>query len=189
MTSVNSDLYLSPDQQDLLLAALNSNATSSSMFLPNSHSAHHPQVDDRQFIPTSDFGSLGHFTNQKSNPNGAHPVPTSVASNSDMDMTRTNSLTAFGGISTLHDSPVVGEMDFPFDMDGSYDYDTFPGDFETTIDSTNGTPAMYEHEKRKSPPTDDDGSPDAPETGPKRRGTFQPRFFSQFYLVEKYSSR
>lgn len=169
MTSVNSHLYLDPEQQDLLLAALASN--SSPMFLSDG-----TQQLQQYHQPLDDINSYGDDpTTHHGQQSGAS---TSTGLHNKMDMTRPSSgvefstpLTDVNGV-----SPALDSLDYSFDLDGNYDWDQGMGeDYGASVDGSIDTPAtaVTEHEKRKSPPTDnEDGSPamDSRRSEPKRRG-------------------
>ena len=169
MTPSNAHLYLDREQQDLLLAALATN--SSSMFMSD------PQRS-QQFSRNLD--ALNNFGSAPKSLENRHPTAQSVQSHiSDMDMTRRSSEFEYAnGI-----SPTMDNLDYSFDLDGQYDFDL--GDYGVDIDDGTGTteqPLLItespssEHEKRKSPPTENDGTPSADprEAEPKRRGQYPP---------------
>ncbi|RPB24434.1 PAP1-domain-containing protein [Terfezia boudieri ATCC MYA-4762] len=142
MASVNP-LYLDPEQQDLLLAALASNSS-----------------------------SLKNSQNQQSRTHG-------TSKSHEMDMTRSDSIVGFQTpLTELNGvSPVLDGLDYTFDLDGNYDWDQGMGEeYGASVDGSIDTPAAAatEHEKRKSPLTDNEnGSPgsDARQNEPKRRET------------------
>jgi hypothetical protein len=163
-TTAPDNLYLSPDQQDLLLAALTSNSSSSPLFNALSHHSLH----SKSMSPTS----------QAYNPQGSPPAPPHTAG---LD-------TEFP-----HGTPLLGagldynDWDAEFDQDGPWDYDlgadllhdTSPAPISNGEHKEAGgggdassTPARNgESEKRKDPPQSDGTE----ETDPKRRGAY---FFS-----------
>lgn len=161
MASVNPFLYLDSEQQDLLLAALASN--SSPLFLSEGT---HQQ-------PSQTLDDIKNYGNSKSS---QKQQPGAIGSH-EMDTTRPNSavefqapLTELNGV-----SPVLDGLDYAFDLDGNYDWDQGMGEeYGASVDGSIDTPATVatEHEKRKSPPTDnEDGSPgsDSRQNEPKRR--------------------
>lgn len=156
MASVNSHLYLDPEQQDLLLAALASN---SPMF------QYHHNLDGVESFPNSS-------KNAQMQSSGASP---SGGSHNNVDMNQpTTGLTDFTTpLSDFNTSPVLDGLEYSFDLDGSYDWDQGMGeDYNPSVDDSADAPASTEHEKRKSPPTDnEDGTPGSDTQGdPKRRG-------------------
>lgn len=166
MTPSNTEMYLDPEQQNLLMAALASN---SSHMYSDPRSLQHQYAQNLNAI--NNFGTL-----DKSGLQPRHAGPSSTYPNSEMDMTRPNSVLDFS--TNMPDfnviSPVVDSLDYPYDPDLPYDYDVGLSNDYPTVDSSSITsPAFTEHEKRKTPPSDDDdgdGSPSA-ELEPKRRGT------------------
>lgn len=163
MTPSNSDMYLDPEQQNLLMAALASN---------NNNVYPDPRTMQHQYA--QNLSAINNFTAlDKNEIQPRHAGPASNYSNSEMDMTRPNSVLDFS--THMHDfngiSPVIDNLEYPYDVDSSYDYDLgLNGDYPTVDSSSITSPTFTEHEKRKTPPTDDgeDGSPSA-EVDPKRR--------------------
>ncbi|KAI5807932.1 transcription factor PAP1-domain-containing protein [Peziza echinospora] len=166
--SPNPHLYLDSVQQDLLLAALASN--SSPMFLQDTA---HAQSPFRQSLDNQNHATGQKNNNQLTPASGSHhQSPTNI------NMNMTPSSTSMGFATPLNDissiSPVVDDLDYSFDIDGSYDYDFGMGEDYGTYDENQESPVVGENEKRKSPPTDsEDGSPSADphDTEPKRRDT------------------
>jgi len=161
MTATTPDnLYLSPDQQDLLLAALTSNTTSSPMFAPGlSHHIAGAGVPAQQHQQQRDNNNPRSYT---------HGSPETLPT------------TEFP-----HDTPLLdrgmdyGDWDAEFDQDGTWDYDPGTDLMQDTPhptsndgnETTNGdTPhPSYNGDKRKEPPNGD-GADDPHESEPKRRG-------------------
>lgn len=167
MASVNP-LYLDPEQQDLLLAALASN--SSSLFLSEGT---HQQLGHYQTLDgINNYGNSKNSQNQQSRTHG-------TSKSHEMDMTRSDSIVGFQTpLTELNGvSPVLDGLDYTFDLDGNYDWDQGMGEeYGASVDGSIDTPAAAatEHEKRKSPLTDNEnGSPgsDARQNEPKRRET------------------
>lgn len=168
-TAAPDSLYLSPDQQDLLLAALTSNSSSSPMFNTPSLSHHISQSisSNRRSLPPQSHDTPDSMGSQYGN---GTPPPTAALS---------------GGFSD--GTPLMGELDYQdwgedLDVD-NWDYDLgLPGgDADKNMDGYAGTPASASNsggekdgEKRKNPPEADDGSPSADphDAEPKRRGGF-----------------
>jgi len=167
MASVDPHLYLDPEQQDLLLAALASN--SSPMFLPEG-----PHQQLNQYHGINNYGSKNSQTQQSR-------APSTVESHK-MDMAGLNSVVEFQTpLKELNEiSPVLDGLDYSFDLDGNYDWDQGMGEeYGASVDGSIDTPAttVTEHEKRKGPPTDnEDGSPGSEprQNEPKRRGWWFP---------------
>ncbi|KAF8471287.1 transcription factor PAP1-domain-containing protein [Kalaharituber pfeilii] len=155
MTSVNSHLYLDPEQQDLLLAALATNPT--------------PMYSQLQYIHSLDGID---FTNSSKTQQKQSAAPAPTQPLNEIDMTHTSSVidysTPLDGLNGV--SPVVDNLDYSFDLDGSYDYDlSMGGEFGTSVeDTTLESPITVEHEKRKTPPGVT-ASTDPQGTEPKRR--------------------
>ncbi|KAL7276222.1 DNA-binding transcription factor yap1 [Rhizina undulata] len=170
MTAAAPDnLYLSPDQQDLLLAALTSNSSSSPLFNTPPLSHHLSQAVSQQAIPNAQ----SHGTpDSMVSPLGNEGSPPSASLNG-----------SFAGGTPL----ISGELDYDWDhdIDGNWDYDlggallNGPDGVDlgayapTPSSNANGTPNAGEHEKRKLPPSaeTEDGSPSADphDAEPKRR--------------------
>ncbi|CAZ82105.1 unnamed protein product [Tuber melanosporum] len=165
-TAAPDSLYLSPDQQDLLLAALTSNSSSSPMFNTPSLSHHLSQ-------------SIS--SNRRSLPPQSHDTPDSVGS---LYGNGTPPPTAALTGSFSDGTPLMGELDYQdwgedLDVDNwDYDLGLPAGDADNNMDSHAGTPASASNsggerdgEKRKNPPEAEDGSPSADphDAEPKRR--------------------
>ncbi|KAF8448565.1 hypothetical protein BGX38DRAFT_578093 [Terfezia claveryi] len=167
MASVNP-LYLDPEQQDLLLAALASN--SSSLFLPEGT---HQQLGQYQTLD-----GINNYENSKNSQNQQSGT-VGTSKSHEMDTTRSDSVVGFQTpLTELNGvSPVLDGLDYTFDLDGNYDWDQGMGEeYGASVDGSIDTPAtaVTEHEKRKSPLTDNEnGSPgsDARQNEPKRRET------------------
>ncbi|KAI5849737.1 transcription factor PAP1-domain-containing protein [Tricharina praecox] len=162
MTATAPDnLYLSPDQQDLLLAALTSNSSSSPMFTPGL--SHHiagapPQQQQQQ-------QQRDNNSNPRSYAHGSPPaLPTTEFPH---------------GTPLLDGNMDYGDWDAEFDQDGTWDYDlgtdlmhdTPPSTSNDGNETTNGDtphPSSYNGDKRKDPPQSD-GTDDPHESEPKRR--------------------
>lgn len=162
MASVNPHLYLDPEQQDLLLAALASNSYLSE--------GTHQQLSQYQALD-----GINNYGN-KNLQNRQSGAPATVGSH-EMDTTSPNSVVGFQTpLTELNGvSPVLDSLDYSFDLDGNYDWDQGMGEeYGASVDGSIDTPpTVTEHEKRKSPPTDnEDGSPesDPRQNEPKRRG-------------------
>ncbi|KAF8429743.1 transcription factor PAP1-domain-containing protein [Tirmania nivea] len=165
MASVNP-LYLDPEQQDLLLAALASGSTP--MFLS--------EGTRQQLSQYQTLDGMNNYGNSKNSQNQQSGAPGTAGSH-EVDTTRTESVVGFQTpLTELNEvSPVLDGLDYTFDLDGNYDWDQGMGEeYGASVDGSIDTPtAVVEHEKRKSPPTDnEDGSPgsDSRQNEPKRRG-------------------
>lgn len=180
MTTTSSDgLYLDPDQQDLLLRALQSNSDSRLFTSPSVN-----QVSQSMAQHNSHHGTPDSMSSQYGN---GTPPPTGALNGSFPD-----------GTPLMGGDLDYADWDKDFEADGAWDYD-----FDSNIDnSMNGTvyadtPGSMsnggqENEKRKSPPANDDGSPssDPHDTEPKRRGGFLPSCsFTHFvsYIIRFFS--
>ena len=168
MANMNPHLYLDPDQQDLLLAALASN--SSPLFLPES-----AQQQLQHYAQTS-RGRLDYGGASKTSQSLQSGTSAPVESQNKMDFSRPSSdVDPPNNLSDLGVSPTVDDLDYPFDFDENYNWDQGLDD-EYGVDDSIDTPTttITEHEKRKSPPTDyDDSSTPSSESRqnePKRRG-------------------
>lgn len=178
MTTTSSDgLYLDPDQQDLLLRALQSNSDSRLFTSPSVN-----QISKSMTQQTPQHGTPESMSSQYGN---GTPPPTAALNGSFPDGT-----------------PLIGgdldyaDWDKDFEADGAWDYD-FDSNFNGGDNSMSGTvyadtPGSMSNggqdsEKRKSPPANDDGSPSADphDTEPKRRGGFLPSC-SFTYLFVSY---
>ena len=163
MASINP-LYLDPEQQDLLLAALASN--SSPLFLSEGTQ----QLS--QYQTPDGINNYGHGKNSQNQQSGG------TTGSHEVDTTHPDSVVGFQTPMTELNgvSPVLDGLDYTFDLDGNYDWDQgMGGEYGASVDGSIDTPttAVTEHEKRKSPPTDnEDGSPgsDSRQNEPKRRG-------------------
>lgn len=139
-TTYNPDLYLSPDQQDLLLAALSSNKPNASKDSSMSNSAtpqngQQPRTKERSADMTT---------------NGQYVSP----------IQQTPGYTDFGSVG-LDDSPF---LDFDLE-DGSFDWDNGGDQLIGNIPGTSlNNDELELHDKRKNP--DDDNDEDG---GGKRR--------------------
>lgn len=168
-TAAPDSLYLSPDQQDLLLAALTSNSSSSPMFNTPSLSHHISQSisSNRRSLPPQSHDTPDSMGSQYGN---GTPPPTAALAGSFSDGT-----------------PLMGELDYQdwgedLDVDNwDYELGLSGGDADKNMDGYAGTPASASNsggekdgEKRKNPPEADDGSPSADphDAEPKRRGGF-----------------
>lgn len=170
MTSVNSHLYLDPEQHDLLLAALASNPmhraenetnTTSPMFLSDPAMLYTHILND----PNNHGNSSKIDQNQQPQPPASEKSVSDMGSSSIADFT--SALNNMNSVSPLGDG-----LDYQFDLDGSYDYDLGMVEDYGSVDDSIDTPTT-EHEKRKTPPSESgDGSPSsgARENEPKRRG-------------------
>ncbi|PUU75379.1 transcription factor PAP1-domain-containing protein [Tuber borchii] len=165
-TAAPDSLYLSPDQQDLLLAALTSNSSSSPMFNTPSLSHHISQSisSNRRSLPPQSHDTPDSMGSQYGN---GTPPPTAALTGSFSDGT-----------------PLMGELDYQdwgedLDVDNwGYDLGLSGGDADKNMDGYAGTPPSASNsggekdgEKRKNPPETDDGSPSADphDAEPKRR--------------------
>lgn len=181
MTTTPSDgLYLDPDQQDLLLRALQSNSDSRLFSSPsvNQVSQSMTQHNSHHSTPESMSSQYGSGTPPPTGPlNGSFPDGTPLMGG-DLD---------------------YADWDKDFEADGAWDYD-FDSNLDNSMSGTAyaDTPGSMsnggqDNEKRKSPPANDDGSPSADphDTEPKRRGGFLPscsstHFVSLYYTNLKY---
>ncbi|PWW80753.1 PAP1-domain-containing protein [Tuber magnatum] len=165
-TAAPDSLYLYPDQQDLLLAALTSNSSSSPMFNTPSLSHHISQSisSNRRSLPPQSHDTPDSMDSQYGN---GTPPPTAALTGSFSDGT-----------------PLMGELEYQdwgedLDVDNwDYDLGLQVGDADKNMDSYAGTPASASNsggekdgEKRKNPPEAEDGSPSADphDAEPKRR--------------------
>lgn len=149
-TTYNPDLYLSPDQQDLLLAALSSNKPdtmkASSMFsggaqIPKSNSAHSQKDPQLQATEQS--------TDMTVNSQYVSPIQ------------QTPGYAEFGSVA-LDDSPF---LDFDLE-DGNFDWDDNGDQLIGNVPGTSSNSDELEvHDKRKNPDGDDEDE----EGGGKRR--------------------
>lgn len=168
MASINPHLYLDPDQQDLLLAALASN--SSPLFLPES-----AQQQLQHYAQTSKAGlDYGDETSPS-----LQSRTSALVEYNKMELSRPSSVVdPQNSLNDLGVSPTVDDLDYPFDFDESYNWDQgLDEEYGVSVDDSIDTPTttITEHEKRKSPPTDyDDGTPssESRQNEPKRRGLF-----------------
>lgn len=180
MTTTSSDgLYLDPDQQDLLLRALQSNSDSRLFTSPSVNQVSQSMVQQNSHHSTPD--SMG------SQYGSGTPPPTGALNGSFPD-----------GTPLMGGDLDYADWDKDFEADGAWDYD-----FDSNLDnSMNGTVYVdtpgsmsnggQDNEKRKSPPANDDGSPSADphDAEPKRRGGFLPSCsFTQFisYIIRNFT--
>lgn len=160
-TQAENNLYLSPNQQDLLLAALTSNGTTAPTMFNSA-----PGMSQRQ----------------------SHAIPKSLDQTSyDMSNTPPPHSAALSN-SYPHDTPLLNnDMEFgewDVENDGTWDYE-FGGDMMNESPGSHNSnegeiqngdsPHAYraENEKRKEHP-DGDNSSDPHDAEPKRRGAFLP---------------
>ncbi|KAH0614850.1 uncharacterized protein H6S33_000486 [Morchella sextelata] len=152
MTTTSSDgLYLDPDQQDLLLRALQSNSDSRLFTSPSVNQVTQSLKHNSQNGTPDSMGSqYGNGT----------PPPTAALNGSFAD-----------------DTPLMGgDLDYPdWDADGPWDFETGLDGVDNSMNGTSysDTPGSMsqDNDKRKSPPSNDDGSPssDPHDAEPKRR--------------------
>jgi AP-1-like factor len=171
MTTTSSDgLYLDPDQQDLLLRALQSNSDSRLFTSPSVNQVTQSLKHNSQNGTPDSMGSqYGNGT----------PPPTAALNGSFADGT-----------------PLMGgDLDYPdWDADGPWDFETGLDGVDNSMNGTSysDTPGSMsqDNDKRKSPPSNDDGSPssDPHDAEPKRRGGFIPSSClhknPSFYIVQ-----
>lgn len=166
MANINPPLYLDPDQQDLLLAALASN--SSPMFLPES-----AQQQLQHYTQTS-RGRSDYGDDSKTSQSLQSGTVASAEPHNNMELSRPSSVV--DPSNSLNDpgvSPTVDDLDYQFDFDDSYNWGQgLDEEYGVSVDDSVDTPTT-ENEKRKSPPTDyDDDTPSSElrQNEPKRRG-------------------
>lgn len=165
-TATQDNLYLSPDQQDLLLAALTSNSSSSPMFTTPSLSHH-----------------LSQSVSTKPSRGGSY----------DQEETSPASANFVNGTPLLDSGLELADWEPEFDVDGQWDYDFGIGEINETAQSSTdsiegsenktsgasptdlGKSNKKETEKRKDPPPPgESGSVDPHDAEPKRRGGLFP---------------
>lgn len=177
MTTASSDgLYLDPDQQDLLLRALQSNSDSRLFTSPSIN-----QVSQSMTQHNSQHGTPDSMGSQYGN---GTPPPTAALNGSFAD-----------GTPLMGGDLDYADWDKDFEADGAWDYD-FDSGLNGGDNSMSGTvyadtpgSMSQDNEKRKSPPANDDGSPSADphDTEPKRRGgSLSSYSFTQFisYMLQ-----